>query len=321
MTVNPTPVLTSSLTRITCDNTVFNYTPTSATAGTTYTWSRAAVAGISNTSASGTGVISETLLNTTNAAVTTTYILSLTANGCSNTQSVDVTVNPTPQISSSLITTPICSNTNFTYTPSSTVSGTSYAWTRATVVGISNAAGTGFGSINEALINTTPDPVTVNYVYVLSANNCSNIQNFNVTVNPSPVLTSTLTPTGVCSNTPFAYTPTSATAGTTFAWSRAAVANISNASATGTGAINETLINTAAATVNPKYLVTLTANGCSASQFVQATVYPTPVLSSGLTVAPACSGTETNYTAASATAGTTFAWSRAAVAGISNAAA
>jgi gliding motility-associated-like protein len=321
VTVNPTPVLTSSLTRITCDNTVFNYTPTSATAGTTYTWSRAAVAGISNTSASGTGVISETLLNTTNAAVTTTYILSLTANGCSNTQSVDVTVNPTPQISSSLITTPICSNTNFTYTPSSTVSGTSYAWTRATVVGISNAAGTGFGSINEALINTTPDPVTVNYVYVLSANNCSNIQNFNVTVNPSPVLTSTLTPTGVCSNTPFAYTPTSATAGTTFAWSRAAVANISNASATGTGAINETLINTAAATVNPKYLVTLTANGCSASQFVQATVYPTPVLSSGLTVAPACSGTETNYTAASATAGTTFAWSRAAVAGISNAAA
>ncbi len=321
VTVTPTPVLTSSLTRSTCDNTVFNYTPTSATAGTTYTWSRAAVAGISNASASGTGVISETLLNTTNTAVTTTYILTLTANGCSNTQSVDVTVNPTPQISSSLITTPICSNTNFTYTPSSTVAGTSYAWTRATVVGISNAAGTGFGSINEALINTTPNPVTVNYVYVLSANNCSNIQNFNVTVNPSPVLTSTLTPTGVCSNTPFAYTPTSATAGTTYSWSRAAVAGISNASANGTGTINETLVNTTSAIAAPKYLITLTANGCSNSQFVQAAIFPTPTLGSGLTIAPVCSGVETNYIPASATSGTTYSWSRAAVAGISNAAA
>jgi gliding motility-associated-like protein len=321
VTVTPTPVLTSSLTRSTCDNTVFNYTPTSATAGTTYTWSRAAVAGISNASASGTGVISETLLNTTNTAVTTTYILTLTANGCSNTQSVGVTVNPTPQISSSLITSPICSNTNFTYTPSSTVAGTSYAWTRATVAGISNAAGTGFGNINEALVNTTANPVTVNYVYVLTANNCTNSQNINVTVNPSPALTSSLAPTGVCSNTPFAYTPTSATAGTIYSWSRAAVAGISNASANGTGTINETLVNTTSAIAAPKYLITLTANGCSNSQFVQAAIFPTPTLGSGLTIAPVCSGVETNYIPASATSGTTYSWSRAAVTGISNAAA
>jgi gliding motility-associated-like protein len=321
VTVNPTPALTSLLTRFTCDNTVFNYTPTSATAGTTYTWSRSAVAGISNASASGNGVISETLLNTTNTPVTTTYVLTLTANGCTNTQSVDVTVNPTPQLSSSLTTTPICSNTNFTYAPSATVSGTSFAWTRATVAGISNAAGTGFGSINEALINTTPNPVTVNYVYVLTANNCSNIQNFNVTVNPSPVLTSSLAPTGVCSNTPFAYSPTSATAGTTYSWTRATINGISNAAANGTGAINETLVNTTSAIASPKYLVTLTANGCSNTQFVQASIFPTPALSSGLSIAPVCSGVETNYIPASATSGTTYSWSRAAVTGISNAAA
>lgn len=321
VTVNPTPALTSLLTRFTCDNTVFNYTPTSATAGTTYTWSRAAVAGISNASATGTGVISETLLNTTNTPVTTTYVLTLTANGCTNTQSVDVTVNPTPQLSSPLSTTPICSNTNFTYPPSATIPGTSFAWTRATVAGISNAAGTGFGSINEALINTTPNPVTVNYVYVLTANNCSNIQNFNVTVNPSPALTSSLAPTGVCSNTPFAYSPTSATAGTTYSWTRATINGISNAAANGTGAINETLVNTTSAIASPKYLVTLTANGCSNTQFVQASIFPTPALSSGLSIAPVCSGVETNYIPASATSGTTYSWSRATVSGISNAAA
>ncbi|MEY4281351.1 MAG: hypothetical protein RLZ39_763 [Bacteroidota bacterium] len=322
VTVNPTPQLSSLLTTATCNNATFSYTPTSAVAGATYAWSRAAVTGVSNAAATGTGAITETLNNTTANPVVVTYTITSTANGCSsNTQAVNVTVNPTPQLSSSLTTTPICSNTNFAYAPSSATAGTNFAWTRASVAGISNAAGNGMGSINEALVNTTANPVTVNYVYVLTANNCTAIQNFNVTVNPAPSLTSSLAPAGVCSNTAFAYTPTSATAGTTFAWSRAAVAGISNASATGTGAINETLINTAAGTVNPKYLVTLTANGCSASQFVQATVYPTPVLNSGLTVAPACSGTETNYTAASATAGTTFAWSRAAVAGISNAAA
>ncbi len=321
VTVNPTPQLSSLLTTATCNNATFTYTPTSVVAGTTYAWSRAAVTGVSNAAATGSGAVTETLINTTANPVVVTYTITLTANACSNTQTVSVTVNPTPQLSSSLVTTPICSNTNFAYTPSSATVGTSFAWTRASVAGISNATGSGFGSINEALVNTTPNPVTFNYVYVLTANNCTAIQNFNVTVNPSPSLTSSLTPAGVCSNTAFAYTSTSATAGTTFAWSRAAVTGISNAAATGTGAINETLINIGTATANPKYLVTLTANGCSASQFVQATIYPTPVLSSGLTVAPACSGTETNYTAASATAGTSFAWSRAAVAGISNAAA
>jgi gliding motility-associated-like protein len=321
VTVNPTPQLTSLSTTATCNNSSFTYTPTSATAGTTYAWSRAAVTGISNAAASGTGVINETLLNTTTSPVVTTYTITLTANTCTNTQTVNVTVNPTPQLSSSLVTTPICSNTNFAYTPTSAITGTTFAWTRASVAGISNAAGTGFGSINEALVNTTANPITVNYVYVLSANNCTNIQNFNVIVNPSPVLTSTLSPAGVCSNMAFAYAPTSATTGTTITWSRSAIAGISNVAATGTGSINETLINTGSATASPKYLVTLTANGCSNSQFVQATIYPTPTLSSGLTIAPACSGVETNYTAASATAGTTFAWSRAAVANISNAAA
>lgn len=321
VTVTPTPILSSSLSRSTCNNAVFNYTPTSATTGTTYAWSRAAVSSISNASATGTGVISETLLNTTNTPVTTSYVLTLTANGCTNTQSVDVTVNPTPQLSSSLTTTPICSNTNFTYAPNATVSGTSFAWTRATVSGISNAAGTGFGNINEALVNTTANPVTVNYVYVLTANNCTNSQNINVTVNPSPALTSSLAPTGVCSNTPFAYSPTSATAGTTYSWTRATNTGISNAAANGTGAINETLVNTTSAIASPKYLVTLTANGCSNTQFVQASIFPTPALSSGLTIAPVCSGVETNYIPSSATSGTTYSWSRAAVTGISNAAA
>ena len=74
------------------------------------------------------------------------------------------------------------SGTAFTYTATSTTAGTTFAWSRAAVTGISNAAGTGTGNINESLVNTTTSPVNVTYVYTLTANGCTNTQNVVVTV-------------------------------------------------------------------------------------------------------------------------------------------
>lgn len=97
LTVKPLPVLTSSLTPAVCSNTVFSYSATSSIASASFSWTRATVAGISNASGSGaTNAISETLINTTNAPLTVTYIFSLTANGCSNTVNVQLKVNPKP---------------------------------------------------------------------------------------------------------------------------------------------------------------------------------------------------------------------------------
>lgn len=97
LTVKPLPVLTSSLTPAVCSNTVFSYSATSSIASASFSWIRATVAGISNASGSGaTNAISETLINTTNAPLTVTYIFSLTANGCSNTVNVQLKVNPKP---------------------------------------------------------------------------------------------------------------------------------------------------------------------------------------------------------------------------------
>src|SRR5690606_29441451 len=76
----------------------FSYIPTSNTAGATFSWTRAAVAGISNPAASGNGNISETLVNTTSSSVTVTYLITTQANGCVNTQSVQVTVRPATNI-------------------------------------------------------------------------------------------------------------------------------------------------------------------------------------------------------------------------------
>ena len=98
LTVNPIPVLSSNLSATATSGTAFTYTATSSTAGTGFAWSRAAVTGISNAASNGTGNISETLVNTTTSPVNVTYVYTLTAAGCINTQNLVVTVNPASTI-------------------------------------------------------------------------------------------------------------------------------------------------------------------------------------------------------------------------------
>ncbi len=325
VTVNPIPTLSSTLNPAEiCSNTAFTYTPTSATPGASFTWTRAAVAGISNAAVTSaqTGALNETLINTTPNPVDVVYAFTITAGGCSNTQNVTVRVKPTPTLSSPITPAAICSNTPFTYTPSSATNGATFTWTRAAVTGISNPAVTTAqtSNPNETLINTTNAPINVVYVFAITANGCSTTQNVTVTVNPRPELTSTLTPAEICSNTAFSYTPNANIAGSTFTWTRAAVAGISNSAITSaqSGAINETLINTTANSINVVYAITVSANGCSNTQNVTVTVKPTPTLSSTTSPAAICSNTAFTYTPSSAVAGVTYTWTRPAVAGISN---
>ena len=317
--VNPTPVLTSLLSRVVCNNVAFTYTATSATANTTFSWTRTTVSGISNNAGSGTsGLINETLINTTTAPIVVNYQITLTANGCTNTQTLAVTVNPTPMLSSSLTNPAICSPSAFSYTPTSATTGASYTWTRTAITGITpvpSASASGIVPINETLTNTTPNPITVTYNIITTANSCSNTpQQVTVVVNPKPLLTTTSTT--VCSNTLLSYTAASTTPGTTFTWTRAGVANISNTSASGTNTINETLINTSNSPVVVTYNFVLTANGCTNNQTLSVTVFPTPLLSSSLSPVAVCSEVPFSYSPTFAVSGTTYSWTRASVIGI-----
>jgi gliding motility-associated-like protein len=276
--VNPAPAFTSaSSIAAVCNQTAINYTPTSSVTGATFAWSRASVSGISNAAASGTASINENLNNTSVNPVVVTYVYTTTdpSTGCTSTNNVTATVNPAATLTSATSAPAICNNTAFAYSPTSATAGTTYTWSRAAVSGISNGAANGTGAINETLINTTANPVTVTYNYVLTANGCSNTQSITVVVNPSATMSSALT-ANVCSERLYKYTPLSATAGTTYAWSRAAVTGITNTAATGTGAISETLTNSTQAPINVTYVYTLTANGCSNTQNLVVTVNPTP---------------------------------------------
>lgn len=94
-----------------------------------------------------------------------------------------------------------------------------------------------------------------------------------LTVKPLTSLTSALSAT-VNSGTLFSYVPTGSVAGTSFNWSRAIVAGIDNPAASGSGAINETLVNSSSSPIVVIYVYSMLADGCERQQNVEVTVNP-----------------------------------------------
>lgn len=262
--VHAIPVLTSTLTPAAiCDNTLFGYVPATATGGASITWQRDTIAGISNTSSGGAGTISETLDNTTALPVNVTYQVMLTANGCADTQNVVVTVKPTPELLSSL-TAAVCGGTIFDYIPVSATPGATYIWSRAAVLGVTPASSSGTGIVHDSVINNIGVNVTVVYVFTITANGCSNIQQVNVTLSQGahkPHI-DIKSPSVLCLNTLYQNFGTVDTpyAGEHYTWSATSPAAIW---ATGAGAQN-CLIHFTGAGMSWVYLTsTVASSGCA----------------------------------------------------------
>ena len=188
------PELSSTLTPTAiCNLATFHYNPTSVTSGATFAWTRAEIVGITNPAANGNNDPNELLTNTTTEPIPVTYAYITSKNGCSHApQNVVVSVNPTAIINSAS-TANWCNNVSNTYTATTTtVATTTYAWTRALVSGITNAAVTdGTGAvITETLVNTSTEPIVVHYLITPSVNGCAGTtKDVSVTVNPTAVMT------------------------------------------------------------------------------------------------------------------------------------
>ena len=126
-TVSSSASLSSTLTPpFICTGNNFTYTPTSIFSTATFTWTRAAVVGISNSAITTPQASNpnEVLINTTSSAVDVVYSYVTTASGCnSTTQSVTVTVDPnlpligsvaTTQCNNSSVNIPFTVNCNYT---------------------------------------------------------------------------------------------------------------------------------------------------------------------------------------------------------------
>lgn len=312
--LKPTPSIPNQFTS-TCNNTAFVISPSNVPAGTVYTWAQPVYTpstAIANGSAQGIpqNTISQILDNTTSSPAYAAYTVTPAANGCTGTPFIAaVTVNTATALNTSLTPPAVCSNAVFNYNPGSNTPGTSFAWTRAVINGVSNSAASGTGNPNERLINITPDPVTVTYTYTMNTPNaCQGLQQVSVVVNPSPVLTSDLNPAAICSGSQFLYTPSSLTAGVSYAWVRPVLPVISNGQGSGSGPINpsEILVNTTINTVTVPYEYTLTANSCTSQQTVYATVKPAPKIDNQ--VVSICANTVFNINPLNVPAGTKYTW-------------
>ncbi len=304
ITVNPTAQANDPGDRILCwgaASGAINFTTANSGGTTTYTWTN------NNTNiglaGSGTGnITSFTATNATTAPITGTITITPTfTNGvaCSGpVTTFDITVNPRAQVDDPADLTRCNGEAVPAINFSTQNSGgtTTYTWTNSLPsIGLL-ASGSGniatFTATNSGTATVTATiTVTPHYTNTSGGATCDGpAQTFTITVYPTPELSTTLLPAEICSNNSFVYSPASATATTTFAWSRGALpANVTaGGPATGTDGINDLLRNFGSTTQTVEYTYTLTANGCVNTQVVTATVKPEPVISDQAPVV--CSG-------------------------------
>lgn len=216
-------------------------------------------------------------------ASTTTYFAAVEdANGCQDTGSVVITVNPLPTVNAGQDVT-ICENDNTTLSATSPT-GTSYSWSPTT----------GLNNPNIASPVASPASTTNYVVTVTDANNCENTDDVLVTVNQRPV-------TNAGNDQPICFGDTIgllASGAVSYSWSPAI------------GLSDPTVADPDAyPTTTTTYTVTGTAaNGCTQDDEITITVNPLPVI----TLTPdsrICEGEDVQL---QASGGMTYNWSPAA---------
>jgi gliding motility-associated-like protein len=266
ITVNPTPNVSISSNSPVCSGSTINL---SSSGGGTYSWS-------------GPNGFSSTLQNPTipgaTAANAGTYSVIVTAAGCTNSASTNVTVNPTPTVSVNSAT--ICSGQTATLTASPSIGGGTYSWSP--------------GGFTTQSINVSPSSTTT-YTVVYTVAGCTGTGSGTVTVNPLPNATANATPSTICSGQNINL---SASGGTSYSW-------------TGPNGFTSTLqnpvISNATVAASGTYTVTVTsAAGCQNTAQVTVTVNASPTASASVTPSTICAGQNVSF---SSSGGVSYSWS------------
>ncbi len=111
-------------------------------------------------------------------------IYSFGSGNCLRTDTLLITVDSLPRLIVN-VNKNICTGSTFNYVPAFSALTNSFSWVRLPVLGISNLASNGNGSISESLINTTNLPITVSYFFIMVAPICNYFDTLKITVNPN----------------------------------------------------------------------------------------------------------------------------------------
>ncbi|MFM9838192.1 MAG: PKD-like domain-containing protein [Cyclobacteriaceae bacterium] len=268
--------------------------------------------------ASGSGIITDNLINAFNSSGTVTYKITPSLAGCSGaTRDYVVTVLPLP--SASATNPAVCSgfNSNVFISNPNGVTGTTFTWTvpGASVINVTGASPGSGTSILQTLTSTDGvSPGSVIYRITPRANGCDGTPiDVSVIVNISPVGSNT-SKTDICSSTPFNFNPqTNITngLGSTFTWIGNYGSLTGGLIGTQVGNVVGTLVNKTTGKISAFYTVTPTstsAGNCVGLPFtIEVPINPEPFVTN-TNPATICSNNASSLVFASQIVGSTFAW-------------
>ncbi len=263
------------------------------------------------------GTLIETLDNTTNAPLVVTYTFTANGNGCAAQMTVaTVTVNPSPQLSVTNITSQICSGSKTDITLSTAVSGAqirlkSVNYGAVTGTLSAGALYTNGQKITETLINSTNASVTVQYEFEAIVGSCTPSASVirTVTVSPNPTFVINNTTATICSGASPSISVSSPTTGAVIALQSVTYGALTNGAYAGGGTFGTggalaegNLVNPTNNPIVVTYtfsVTTPTTPSCPlivSTQSTTVTVLPAPAFTTSNTTPQICSGSQVDIT-------------------------
>ncbi|QQL50898.1 PKD-like domain-containing protein [Mucilaginibacter ginkgonis] len=317
----PVNTITSPATASVCNGNPFNYNITSSVTGSTYTWTATGsvnAAGFASTG-SGSSITDQLSSTTPTTNATVTYTITPHANGCDGTPfTLTVTIAAAPSLTATPANTTLCSNSPAGISLSSNVAAATMTWTAtasaSTLTGFTqHTTASQETQISDVLVNTGTAAATVTYTIVVHNGDCISQQVVTLTVQPQLTITANA-PTKVCSGSPAAVVLTSNLNTTFYTWTAtASAANItgfvSNSTPSGSGQIQDVLVNNGTAPGTVTYVITPTANGCTGNQITKViTISPIPTLTATAANPGVCSNNTIAINLASNIPSATYTW-------------
>jgi gliding motility-associated-like protein len=189
VTVYPIPTVSISTPAAICAGQSASLTATVAPAGGTFSWTPGNLTTNPITVSPGT---------------TTSYNCQYTVNGCSNSASTNVTVNPLPSVSISASSSSICATKSATLTASSPDAGGTYLWAP--------------GGATTSAITVSPAANTTYTVTYTLGTTCAKTDTSTIFVKPLPTVTVTPTSASICNGGSTTLNTSVNPAGGTYSW-------------------------------------------------------------------------------------------------------
>ena len=190
ITVLPAPSLTSPLnSNSICSGATFNYSFSSSIVGSSFSWTRASAAGISPNSSSGTGNISEILVNNTSSNIIVPYVVTSTApNGCIGVQTINVTVRALPTVSANAGNINICEGQTTNLTATGSAQNGQYLWSTGEETSEITVSSAGVYSVTfyNGICNSLPLNINVNTI-LAPVVNLTNSENSGIANNDATI--------------------------------------------------------------------------------------------------------------------------------------